>query len=301
MIKELKTFLAVVRYGTFGAAGANIGLTQSAVSAQMQRLEEVLGASLFTRTRHSAILNASGHEAVPLARQIVELFSEMGARVASGELSGALRLGAVQTAQIALLPDALKLLHELHPKVSVRLAQGSSLPLIGQVDSGEIDAALMVAPPFSLPHELLWQPLLREPFVLAVPSTAAKHDWRALLGEYPFIRYDKSSFGGRVVDQFLKKHGLRCEASINAEDVDAMVHLVSRGLGIALVPVTRPDFAPPNVRAVSLGDATFYREIGLVSHAHPERGGLVEVLRDCLHQAALRLENAHPALKERAM
>ena len=298
MLKELKTFLAVVRHGTFGAAGESIGLTQSAVSAQMQRLEQALGAELFTRTRHSATLNASGQEAVPLARQIIELFGEMGVRVASGKLSGALRLGAVQTAQIALLPGALKLLHEQHPQVSVRLVQGSSLALIGQVDSGEIDAALMVAPPFSLPRELLWQPLMREPFVLAVPSEEPGSDWHKLLGRYPFIRYDKSSFGGRVVDHFLKQHGLRIDATINAEDVDAMVHMVARGLGIALVPVTRPQFAPDNVRAVSLGEATFYREIGMVSHDAPERGGLVTVLRECLRQTAGGLANAHPALNK---
>ena len=133
---------------------------------------------------------------MPLARQIIDLFGEMGVRVASGKLSGAWRLGAVQTAQIALLPGALKLLHEQHPRVSVRM------------------------------------------------------------------------------------------------------HMVARGLGLALVPVTRPQFAPDNVRAVSLGEATFYREIGMVSHDDPERGGLVSVLRDCLRQTAGGLANAHPALNK---
>jgi len=63
VLRELKTFLAVVRWGTFAAAGSRIGLTQSAVSAQMQRLEEALGAPLFTRTGRSATLNEAGEEA----------------------------------------------------------------------------------------------------------------------------------------------------------------------------------------------------------------------------------------------
>ncbi|RZI97258.1 MAG: LysR family transcriptional regulator, partial [Rubrivivax sp.] len=69
MIRELKTFLAVVRHGTFAAAGARIGLTQSAVSAQIARLEDALGAPLFNRTGRSALLNDAGQDALGLARQ----------------------------------------------------------------------------------------------------------------------------------------------------------------------------------------------------------------------------------------
>ena len=55
MIRELKTFIAVAREGTFAAAGQKIGLTQAAVSAQMQRLEAELGFVLFDRTGRSAL------------------------------------------------------------------------------------------------------------------------------------------------------------------------------------------------------------------------------------------------------
>jgi DNA-binding transcriptional LysR family regulator len=297
MIRELRTFLAVVRHGTFAAAGARIGLTQSAVSAQIARLEDALGAHLFNRTGRSALLNEAGQDAVLLARQIVDLFGEMGERVTSRELRGVLRVGSVQTAQLGVLPGALSLLRERHPQISLRLAQGSSLFLMGQVDSGEIDAALMVLSPFSLPSELVWQPLLREPFVLAVPADETGDDWREILGRRPVIGYDRSSFGGRVVEQFLKRQGLEITSTIDMEDVDAMVKMVSSGLGVALVPVTRPGFAPQDVRTVPLGADTFHREIGMVFHGSPERAGLAGVLRECLVASALAMPGAHPALR----
>ena len=59
MINELRTFIAVCRHGTFAAAGERIGLTQSAVSSQIKRLEEALGFELFDRTGRSATLNAA--------------------------------------------------------------------------------------------------------------------------------------------------------------------------------------------------------------------------------------------------
>ena len=55
MLRELKTFLAVARHGTFAAAGLHIGLTQSAVSAQIRNLEQALGVRLFDRTGRHAI------------------------------------------------------------------------------------------------------------------------------------------------------------------------------------------------------------------------------------------------------
>src|SRR5471032_825996 len=75
MMRELKTFLAVVRFGTFASAGAHIGLTQSAVSAQIQRLEEDLGFPLFDRTGRSATLNAAGKQTVDTAEELLSVYA----------------------------------------------------------------------------------------------------------------------------------------------------------------------------------------------------------------------------------
>ena len=73
MLRELQTLLAVAQHGTFAAAGERIGLTQGAVSAQIQRLEEELGFPLFDRTGRSATLNAAGRETLARAQEIVSL------------------------------------------------------------------------------------------------------------------------------------------------------------------------------------------------------------------------------------
>ena len=70
MLRELQTFIAVARHGTFAGAGAHIGLTQSAVSAQMQRLEAHLGVTLFDRTGRSATLNKAGRRTLELADKL---------------------------------------------------------------------------------------------------------------------------------------------------------------------------------------------------------------------------------------
>ena len=104
MLRELKTFIAVTRYGTFAAAGMHIGLTQSAVSAQIRNLEQALGIRLFDRTGRQAILNAAGQRALPMAREMLETFSRMAVSDGVGEYRGELKIGAVATVQTGLLP-----------------------------------------------------------------------------------------------------------------------------------------------------------------------------------------------------
>ncbi len=73
------------------------------------------------------------------------------------------------------------------------------MALMDQLDSAEIDAAIMIRPPFGLLPEMSWQTLMHEPFKLLVPKDTKGRDWRALLESQPFLRYERTSFGGRLV------------------------------------------------------------------------------------------------------
>src|ERR1700722_15804241 len=120
MLRELKTFLVVTRAGSFANAGERIGLTQSAVSAQMRRLEEALGVDLFERSGRSAKLSNAGRAAVTKAEQMVSLFEAMGLELENPVLQGSLRLGAISTVQTSLLPTVLRQFQQANPQVSVR-------------------------------------------------------------------------------------------------------------------------------------------------------------------------------------
>ena len=87
MIRELKTFIAVAQEGSFAAAGGKIGLTQSAVSAQMQRLENELGLALFERAGRSARISKAG-------RQVL---SEAQAEVAAAKVKAVTKLIELHT------------------------------------------------------------------------------------------------------------------------------------------------------------------------------------------------------------
>lgn len=286
MISELRTFLAVARCGTFALAGRNIGLTQSAVSSQIKRLEASLGFELFDRTGRAATLNAAGHVTLVRAEEVVALFNKLREPPGDAPPSRPLRIGAIASAQTSLLPALLPEFRQQFPSLALRILPGVSMRLLDQVDAGEIDAAIIIRPTFGLPRELGWHGLERQPFRLAVQSTVKGKDWRRLLSQHPFVRYDRTSFGGRLVDRFLRAVQIAPDESVEVDEIDAIFRFVANGAGVALVPQTRGSGVPPGVRLVSLGDQTFYREIGLVHRAlrgaHP---ALPELIRLCVRHS----------------
>lgn len=281
MLRELQTLLAVVRHGSFAAAGERIGLTQSAVSAQMQRLEAQLGRSLFDRDGRSAKLNAHGRETAARAEQIVALWQELGEPVHAAR--GVLRIGAIASVQSQALLGPVAALRREFAQTKVRIVPGVSLQLMGGVDSGELDLALMICPPFALPRELTWQPLWSERFELVVPVACAAADWRSALATLPFVRYDRTSFGGRIVEQFLRAQAIAVDDAIELDDLGGLVQAVRLGLGAALIPATAAlQPLPGGVRLLPLPEPVPQREIGILTRAGepavPASARLIELL-----------------------
>lgn len=285
MLRELQTFMAVVRYGTFANAAAHIGLTQSAVSAQIQRLEQELGFALFDRTGRAAVLNASERETLAVAEELMAVYAKLG-RHAGSPRTGMIHVGAIASAQVSFLADALSAFRQEMPGYRIRLVPGVSLNLLGQVDSGELDIAVMIKPPFALPSDLQWRMLLTEPFVLLVPEAHKKTPWRELLESEPFIRYDRGSFGGRLVDQFLRRSRIPVKEAIELDELQAIAQLVLRGLGVALLPETSMTRWPKGVVPLSLGEDTFHREIGLVERPSHSRQAAATLLAQHIAEAA---------------
>ena len=283
MLRELKTFIAVTRYGTFAAAGMHIGLTQSAVSAQMRNLEKALGIRLFDRTGRQAILNAAGQRALPMARDMLETFSRMSVSDDVSEYRGELRIGAVATAQSGLLPQALLRLRQQAPLLEPKLVPGVSLNLLSQVDTGEIDLAILIKPPFELPKELAAQVIRREPFVLIVPIDLAGDDPLRLLAEHPLVRYDRNSFGGRLVTRFLREQHIDVQVALELDELEAIVKMVECGLGISLLPEAGLWLEyGAKVRIIRLGELTFYREIVLLQRYSQRTQPIQRLFANCL-------------------
>jgi DNA-binding transcriptional LysR family regulator len=157
-----------------------------------------------------------------------------------------------------------------------------------RIDAGELDLAILIRPSFDAPPDLEWRPLIHEDYVLLVPAGIEGDDRRAIVSNQPFIQYDRSSFGGRQVERFLRKASPRPSEWLEIDDIEAMVAIVERGLGVTIAPLTEMILPLPQpVRAISLEPDLIPRGTGILSR---RRGisKVAEMLTHCLLEQSVR-------------
>lgn len=267
MISELKTFLAVARLGTFAAAGDAMGLTQSAVSGQIKRLEGKLGHNLFERTGRAAELNATGLRVVEKAQTLLALAETLTEPDDPLSQEGTLKIGAIASAHVKQIPAVLPRFARAFPKMRQSVVPGTSLDLLDMVDRGALDLVIIVRPTFEPPASLMWTGLEVEPFVLVAPKGWDIDDPYVALRKLPFVRYSRISFGGRQVDRYLTRHHLRTQDFAELDDVATILSLVLDQRGISIVPKMDAYAAQfEAAQIIALDDPDFSREVGIV---HP--------------------------------
>jgi len=263
MIRNLRTFLAAAELSSFSAAGARLGLTQSAVSTQIRRLEEEFDCLLFERTGKAVKLSDEGRRLLPEALRIVELFQGMKQR-GGIEHAAPIELGAITTVQATLLPKALHAFRAAYPAIHVSIVPGMSIQLLAQVDARELDVAVIIKPRLGIPADLKWITLMREPYVAIAPAGAPR-ELKELLAALPFIRYNRGSHGGQLVDRFLKRHGLWVRDGMELDEPGVILGMVSEGLGCAIIPGQLvPLDSTPGVQVLPLPGKPLFREIGIL-------------------------------------
>ena len=286
-LRHLRTLIAVAECGSFAQAASHLGITQSAVSMQMRALEEELQARLFDRSRRPPAINALGRSLLERAREIVVLYESLQA-TASAELRGRLRLGAIPSISIGILPDALVDLRTLHPQVQVVIENGLSGALARRVIAGEIDAAIITEPAPANP-ELSCRTVMREPLIVAAPQTCTGHTEATLLDELPFIRFNRRAGVGRIIDEALRRRGIRVRETMELDSLEAILQMVSRGLGVAVVPeACIGETMASQVHRLPFGSPPVERAVGLLAPTRQRHAALIEALYQQLCRAARR-------------
>lgn len=273
-IRIFKTFLAVVKRGTFAAAGKEIGLTAAAVGLQIRSLEEDLNLVLFDRGARSVVLNTTGRR---IAAQVEDLMLRYEA-LATGddELSGTVVMGALVSALMGAFADALWSLKQAHPRLEVKLLAGLSSDFAVKVGQGELDAAVVAQSPRPLPASLVWTPLYTEPMVLIVPRHPhfdLAREPLEILRRSPFLRFDRQTWTGTLVKDVLQQCGVAVREEMELNSVEAIVEIVRQGFGISIVPrlANVQWVRDQGLRVISLTGTDVQRHVGLIERTRHGR------------------------------
>jgi DNA-binding transcriptional LysR family regulator len=156
----LRAFQLIADGYSFTQAADHLGRTQSAVSMQIKRLEDLLGQSVLSRGRGGGItLTPHGRYLLPRARQILALSDEVLATFRSPTISGSVRLGTPDDYALSHIPGVLRRFAETHPAVQVDVLCSSSTDLVEKLKAGELDLTLVSAgnEPKNWPSVALWR------------------------------------------------------------------------------------------------------------------------------------------------
>ncbi|RXT51260.1 LysR family transcriptional regulator [Bosea sp. Tri-44] len=260
----LQTFLSVVQTGSLSEAARRLNITPSAVIQRIKALEDEIGRPLIQRSGHTMQPTPAGAAILAEVERMLSVAEDIKAAAAADLETGLLRIGVIHSALTGLLPDLLVQLRQNRPGIELYILPGMSGDLYSCIIEGELDAAIMVQPHFALPKALDWLLLRQEKLLVITPLSVTESDARAILKREPFIRYDRNHWGGRIVDLHLRKLKIRPREQYELDSLEAITVLVSRGLGVSLVP----DWLPPwpegaNVRRIKASGAPT-RDVGIL-------------------------------------
>ena len=277
----LESFVAVVDCGSIAEAARRLNLTPAGVAQQIRSLEKEIGADLIFRSGRTVKPTKAAAAILDRSRNFLNEVRDLKSIATSSELSGELRLGAVQTTLSGLLPDILSAVKRAHPQIRIHIIRDGSVELYRRVLGGDIDAAVTSEPTSLIPKTCAWRVLREEPFVVLTPASFTARDPHAILAQEPFIRLIRSVYAGRLIDGYLRKMSIRPRELFELDGLEAIAVMVDRGLGVSLLP----DWAPPwpeglRLRKLPLPDRSFTRRIGLLWNRASLRAGLIRAFLD---------------------
>ncbi len=293
-VTGMRVFREVAERGSFTAAAAALGYTQSAVSRQVAALESALGGPVFLRHRSGVRLTAAGRAVLRhTTLALDEIDAALRAAHRPPRRPAVARLGAYPAAGAVLLPRALAVLRRTHPELDVTTREGSTPALIRALRTGSLDVAVVAqAPPFrvldaespELAVELLAEAELR----VAVPAThPLASDDAVDVDQLRAQRWIASpSSAGEVMLGVWPGLGGRIRVAHSSRDWLAKLHLVAAGCGVTTIPASLADAVPDGVRVLPVrGGVTETRRV-LLARLPDRNSPVLRIIREALRVAA---------------
>jgi DNA-binding transcriptional LysR family regulator len=238
MLSEMRALSMFAEVGSIQVAAARLYLTQSAVTRQIQRLEQALGTSLLDRHMKPPTLTQAGLAIVERCRVILRDVADLKANFSpTQEPTGPLRIGVGYVLADDDLVECLHALGGRYPRIRLNIKTDWHHTLIEMVRQNQLDIAIIPKRPDKpLPSAVSGTVIGDEPLVfvtgrLFAPERVKKID----LAHLRWVVKPKETGTREILEGFLAQNSLPFEIASEVRDEGLQLSLVARGLGIALV------------------------------------------------------------------
>ena len=246
-IGALQAICAIRDHGGVTRAAHHLGLSQSAVSHKIKRLEEGLGCALLNRRPGQSAFTPEGERLLHYARRILTINNEAVASLSTDPLSGLIRLGVTEEATHGALARVLGHFTRLQPDVTVLTEVSQSLRIAAQLDRGEVDVGIFQ---IFLDQRRSNDFLLCENELGWVKSRDLELDWQRPI---PFLAFDDTCFYRRWAMETapMPPHGF--STVMRCASLSGILAALKSGLGVT---VLNAHHVGPDIEAIAEGFAS---------------------------------------------
>jgi DNA-binding transcriptional LysR family regulator len=283
-LRQLACFVAIVEEGSFTRAAARVGITQPSLSQHVRSLEEELGGAVLERLPRGVALTPAGRTLLPEARAALRAVERgrRGARAALALESGDLEIATVLSMAVGLLPRYIRLWHERHPDVGIRLQEFRHRSLLEDaVEQGVADFAIGPLPLRAWEGPL--EQVSWEEFVVVAPPGDPLASRRRVrleeLAEREWVLYHADHGLAGILEEVCRRAGFSPRGTVRTSQAEGAARLASAGIGPALVP---DNIVLPGIEGSVLRlDPPMIREVAVYARTELSRtaAAFVEVLR----------------------
>ncbi|MGF1769051.1 HTH-type transcriptional activator IlvY [Enterovibrio makurazakiensis] len=240
-VKHLQFFIHLCDSKNFSKTAAAMHISPSALSRQIQKLEQEANQQLFLRDNRSVVLTPAGKKLLPIAMRILSEWQQYQSQADASEhdLRGELRLFCSVTASYSHLPELLSEFRIRHPFIELKLSTGDPAQAIDKVLLDEADIAIS-ARPEQLPAKVAFKAISEVPLSVIAPAGVSSFaealqketpDWHAI----PFIVPEAGTARERA-NTWFKQMKIKPNIYAQVSGHEAIVSMVALGCGVGIAP-----------------------------------------------------------------
>lgn len=239
-IRHIRAFLAVSRHANFTRAAQELHISQSALTVQIQQLEESLGVKLFDRNKRRVVLTDAGRQVLgPLHRLVIDSEAIVSqTREIAGLRRGIVSVALLPSIASGILAEVLQSFNAAYPGIVTRIHDVVAGRVIEQVRKEEVDFGIGMLT--RADKELTAVPLFTDRLFAFLPAQHPLSSRATVslsqIAQHPLVLTGTDSSVRALVDNALQKGSLHATPSYEVNYMSTSLSLVRAGFGIAILP-----------------------------------------------------------------
>lgn len=254
--RNLYTFKRVCELNSITKAAEQLGYAQSTVTTQIKLLENELGVKLFERYGNTIHITDAGEKLLEYSNEIFRITERfLDAMNEEKDTSGSIRIAAVNSVCMTVLPSILNQFIKAYPKVNIKVVSGTTNELKHFLASGLADIAFVLD--FNKPSDEMFSLLEKTVelgFYIAADAPIESKDVALRdLKKQKFVLTEPDCQYRKIVEAFFKRNGIEPDILMESSSTEAIIKIVANGLGITYLPGLVAD-ENPRIKRLHLKD-----------------------------------------------